>query len=176
MTKPKILVTGATGGTGYPVVTELLAKGFPVRAAVHKRDARSEALERRGVETVVADLYDPDQMLEALRGVQRAYFLPLVEPFMIQSAVVFAVAAREAKLEHVVQMSQWTSHRAHPTAMTQQTWLVDKLFSEIPGCLRIITCEPSISRSSLAFTQSSRAMGVPLRSRTRTWGVLLRFF
>ena len=133
MVKPKILVTGATGGTGFPVVAELLTKGFPVRAIVHRRDARSETLERLGVETVVADLYDYDQMLDALRGVQRAYFLPLIEPFMIQSATVFAVAAREAKLEYVVQMSQWTSHRAHPTAMTQQTWLVDQLFAEIPG-------------------------------------------
>jgi uncharacterized protein YbjT (DUF2867 family) len=138
MVKPKILVTGATGGTGLPVVMELLAKGLPVRAAVRKRDARSEALDRKGVETVVADLYDPDQLLDALRDVQRAYFLPLIEPFMIQSAAAFAVAAREAKLEHVVQMSQWTSHRAHPTAMTQQTWLVDKLFATIPGVAHTI--------------------------------------
>jgi nucleoside-diphosphate-sugar epimerase len=34
MIKPKILVTGATGRTGRAVVTELLAKGCPVRAAV----------------------------------------------------------------------------------------------------------------------------------------------
>ena len=67
MAKPKILVTGATGGTGYPVVAELLAKGFPVRAAVHRRDARGEALERQGVEIVVADLYDPDTMPANLR-------------------------------------------------------------------------------------------------------------
>ena len=138
MTKPKILVTGATGGTGTHVVAELLARGFPVRAVVHKRDLRSEALDKRGVETVVADLYDPDQLLSALRGVSRAYFLPLIEPYMIQSATAFAVAAREAKLEHVVQMSQWTSHRAHPTAMTQQTWLIDKLFAAIPGVAHTI--------------------------------------
>jgi len=138
MIRPKILVTGATGGTGLPVVTELLAKGFPVRAAVHRLDARSAALTQRGVEVVVADLYDPDQLFEALRGVQRAYFLPLIEPYMIQSAAAFAVAAREARLEHVVQMSQWTSHRAHPTAMTQQTWLVDQLFASIPGVAHTI--------------------------------------
>jgi uncharacterized protein YbjT (DUF2867 family) len=57
---------------------------------------------------------------------------------MIQSAAAFAVAAREAKLEHVVQMSQWTSHRAHPTALTQQTWLVDQLFAAIPGVAHTI--------------------------------------
>ena len=138
MVNPRILVTGSTGGTGSPVVSELLSRGFPVRAAVRQRDDRSEALDRKGVETVVADLYDPDQMLGALRGVQRAYFLPLIEPFMIQSATAFALAAREAKLEHVVQMSQWTSHRAHPTAMTQQTWLVDRLFAAIPGVAHTI--------------------------------------
>jgi len=87
---------------------------------------------------VVADLYDADQLLDALRGVQRAYFVPLIEPYMLQSAMVFAWAAQQAKLEHVVQMSQWTSHRAHPTAMTQQTWLVDQLFANIPGVAHTI--------------------------------------
>ena len=135
---PRILVTGATGSTGYPVVKELIAKGFPVRAMVRKKDARSAALDKMGAETVVADMYDPDQLFHAAKGTQRAYYLPLIEPFMIQSATAFAVAAREAKLEHVVQMSQWTSHRAHPTAMTQQTWLVDKLFAQIPGVAHTI--------------------------------------
>jgi uncharacterized protein YbjT (DUF2867 family) len=138
MSKPKILVTGATGGTGLPVVSELLAKGLSVRAMVHRRDSRSAALERRGVEVVVADIYDPDQLLVALRGVNRAYYLPLIEPFMIQSAAAFAFAAREAKIEHIVQMSQWTSHRTHPAAMTQQTWLVDKLFAGILGVAHTI--------------------------------------
>ena len=48
MKYPKILVTGATGRTGSAVVDELLAKGVPVRALVHSKDARSAALERKG--------------------------------------------------------------------------------------------------------------------------------
>ena len=94
LSKPTILVTGATGSTGIPVVAELIAKGFPVRALVRRKDARSAALEKRGAKTIIADFYDPDQLLGALRGVQRAYFLPLMEPYMIQSATAFAVAAR----------------------------------------------------------------------------------
>ena len=160
MAKPRILVTGATGGTGLPVITELLARGVPVRATVHKRDARSEALDRAGVETVVADLYDPDQLLAALRGVQRAYFLPLIEPYMIQSAAAFAVAAREARLEHVVQMSQWTSHRAHPTAMTQQTWLVDRLFSAIPGVAHTIFNPGMFAHNFLRTIDFAALLGV----------------
>ena len=43
MINPKILVTGATGKTGGAVVTQLLAEGYPVRAAVRVRDARTIA-------------------------------------------------------------------------------------------------------------------------------------
>ena len=160
MALPTILVTGATGGTGAPVVAELLAKGFHVRATVRKRDARSEALDRKGVATIVADLYDADQIADALRGVQRAYFLPLFEPYMIQSAAAFAVAAREAKLEHVVQMSQWTSHRAHPAAMTQQTWLVDKLFAAIPGVAHTILNPGMFAHNFLRTIDFASLLGV----------------
>lgn len=50
MTKPRILVTSAAGRTGSAAVLQLLAKGFPVRAFVRQRDARSDALERAGAE------------------------------------------------------------------------------------------------------------------------------
>jgi len=160
MQNPKILVTGATGGTGLPVVRELMAKGFPVRAMVHRRDARSAELERRGVEVVLADLYDPDQLLDALRGIQRAYYLPLIEPYMMQSAAAFAVAAREARLEHVVQMSQWTSHRAHPATMTQQTWLVDKLFATIPGVAHTIFNPGMFAHNFLRMIDFSALLGI----------------
>jgi uncharacterized protein YbjT (DUF2867 family) len=78
MTLPTILITGATGKTGAAVVKELRAKGWPVRAVVHQPDVRSQALAKLGAEIVVADPFDPDQMLDALRGVQRAYY---VSPF-----------------------------------------------------------------------------------------------
>ena len=138
MTQPTILVTGATGNTGGAIVSELLRKGVPVRAMVRRRDARSSALEARGAEVVVADLFDPDQLVAAIRGAQRAYFVPPYTPYAIQSAVAFAVAAREAKLEAIVQMSQWTSHRNHPALMTRQTWLMDKMFAELHGVVHTI--------------------------------------
>jgi NAD(P)H dehydrogenase (quinone) len=160
MAKAKILVTGATGGTGYPLVQELLARDVPVRAVIRKRDHRSEALERQGVETIIVDLYDVDHMLDALKGVQRAYYLPLFEPYMIQSATAFAIAAREAKLEHIVQMSQWTSHRAHPTAMTQQVWLVDQLFAHIPGVAHTIFNPGMFAHNFLRVIDFAALLGI----------------
>ena len=138
MVRATILVTGATGKTGGAVVDQLLDQGYPVRAIVRVRDARSEALDRRGVETVVADMFDPDQMTDAVRGTHRAYYLPIFHPYMIQAAVTFAVAAREARLEAIVQMGQWLSHRSHPAIMTRQTWLADRLFGELRGITHTI--------------------------------------
>jgi NAD(P)H dehydrogenase (quinone) len=177
MTQPTILVTGATGNTGGAIVSELLRKGVPVRAMVRRRDARSSALEARGAEVVVADLFDPDQLVAAMRGAQRAYFVPPYTPYAIQSAVAFAVAAREAKLESIVQMSQWTSHRNHPALMTRQTWLIDRMFAELrssrtpfstPAYSPTISCARSIQRRCSAFSHCSPATAKRRRSPTRT--------
>ena len=136
--KPKILVTGATGKTGAALVAELRRSNWPVRAMVSREDSRSDNLRKLGAEVVIADMYDPEQLYVALNGITRAYYLPLMRPYMIQAANAFAVAAREAKLEFVVQMSQWSSCASHPTAMTRQTWLIDRVFSMIPGVAHTI--------------------------------------
>jgi uncharacterized protein YbjT (DUF2867 family) len=160
MTLPLILVTGATGKTGGAVVSQLVAAGYPVRAVVRGRDSRSAALDRRGVETVVADMFDPDQMVDALRGAQRAYYLPAFHPYMIQAAATFAVAAREAKLEAIVQMGQWLSHRAHPAIMTLQTWLVDHLFAELRGISHTILNPGMFADNFLRTMDFSALLGV----------------
>ena len=133
MTNPKILVTGATGKTGGAVVTQLLAKGWPVRAAVRVRDARSDLLQHRGAEVVVTDIFDPGQLTDAMRGVQRAYYCPPYHPFVIQSATAFADAARETGLEQIVGLSQWLAGPNHPALMTRQHWLIDRMFTALPG-------------------------------------------
>ena len=98
MTKPRIIVTGATGKTGSVVTTELLKAGYPVRAMVHREDSRSAQLKAQGAEIAVADISDVERVADALKDVQRAYFCPPFDPYMIQGAVAFAVAAREARL------------------------------------------------------------------------------
>lgn len=133
MAAPLILVSGATGSVGQPLVADLLARGLPVRALVRRHDARSAALAAKGAEIVTADLFDADQLADAMKGVQRAFYLPPMRPHMMQSAVAFALAAKAARVEHIVSMSQWTSHRAHPANMTRQTWLNDGLFDLVPG-------------------------------------------
>jgi NAD(P)H dehydrogenase (quinone) len=132
MTRPKILVTGATGRTGAVVVTELLNAGYPVRALVHREDARASALRARGVDIAVADITDAERVAAAMRGVQRAYWLPPYDPEMLTGATVFAMAAREARLEAIVSLSQWLASPAHPAFLTRQQWLADRIFATLP--------------------------------------------
>ena len=133
MSKPRILVTGATGKTGSVVVSELLKAGYPVRALVRREDERSARLAAQGAEVAVAEISDIERVADALKDVQRAYFCPPFDPYMIQGAVAFAVAAKEARLEHIVSVTQWLASPSHPSLMTRQLWLVDRLFSMTPG-------------------------------------------
>jgi len=130
--KPRILVTGATGKTGGQVAAQLLAAGYPVRAYVRREDQRSERLKAAGAEIAIGDLADPQALLDAMRGVQRGYFLPPFDPYMIQSASTFAIAAHEARLESMVVLSQWLANPAHPALATRQHWLADRLFAMLP--------------------------------------------
>ena len=138
MNKPRIIVTGATGKTGSVVVTELLKAGYPVRAMVHREDSRSARLKAAGAEIVVADMSDVERIADALRDVQRAYYCPPYDPYMIQGAVAFAVAAKGSRLEQIVGLSQWLASPSHPSLATRQSWLVDRLFSMTPGVAHTI--------------------------------------
>ncbi len=158
--QPKILVTGATGKTGAALVAHLRARDWPVRALVHRLDTRSERLQRQGAEVVVADMHDPDQLADALRGVQRVYYVTLFKPYMVQAAVAFAVAARSARLEAVVQLSQWLSHRAHPSILTRETWLVDHLFSTIPGVAHVIVNPGMFADNFLRVIDFASLLGI----------------
>ena len=138
MSKPRIIVTGATGKTGSVVVSELLGAGYPVRALVRREDGRSLRLRAMGAEIAVADMCDVERISDALKDVQRAYYCPPFDPYMIQGAVAFAVAAREARLEHIVGMTQWLASPSHPSLITRQHWLADRLFAMTPGVAHTI--------------------------------------
>jgi len=137
MTKPTILVAGATGKTGSAVALRLLQMGWPVRAIVHNTDSRSDRLRRAGAEVATADLFDPEQLVRVMSGTARAYYCPPWHPFMLQSAAAFAVAAQAARLEAIVGLSQWLASPSHPSLATRQNWLADHLFALLPGVAQI---------------------------------------
>ena len=161
MLKPRVLVTGATGKTGTIVLAELLRAGYRVRAMVHREDERSARLSAMGAEVAVADMSDVDRVFHALKDVQRAYFCPPFDPYMIQGAVAFSVAAREAsQLEQIVGLTQWLSSPAHPALMTRQLWLVDRLFSMTPRIAHTIVRPGFFADAYLLLTGIAAHLGV----------------
>jgi NAD(P)H dehydrogenase (quinone) len=160
MLKPKILVTGATGKTGSLVVAGLLKAGYPVRAMVHREDRRSARLKAQGAEIAAADMSDVERVADALKNIQGAYYCPPFDPYLIQGAVAFAAAARESRLEHIVGLTQWLSSPSHPALVTRQLWLVDRLFSMIPGVAHTIPRPGFFADSYLMLTGVAAHMGL----------------
>lgn len=131
--KPKILVTSAAGKTGLSTALQLLERGYPVRALVRRKDARSQRLHKAGAEIVVGDMHDIDSLREAFKGCQRAYWCAPVEAHPLHKMSLFAIAAAEAKVEHIVHLSQWLSASSHPSLATREMWMMDKILDWIPG-------------------------------------------
>lgn len=126
-TKPKILVTSASGKTGLATAMQLRKKGLPVRAFVRREDHRSKLLRSVGAELFVGDQYALSDMRSAMQGVQRAYQCAPTAPNGLHFNAVFTVAAYEARLEHVVTMSQWLASADHPSLFTREVYLSDAL-------------------------------------------------
>jgi NAD(P)H dehydrogenase (quinone) len=133
MPKPRILVTSAAGNTGIPATLQLLDFGFPVRAFVRSYDHRAKRLEDAGAEIFVGDLYSIVDMRKAMTGVQRAYHCAPTQTNGLHFGAVFAIAAQEAKLEHVVMLTQWTAEANHPSMVTRETWMNEQIMKLLPN-------------------------------------------
>jgi len=130
--KPKILITSAAGNTGIPTTLQLLEKGYPVRAFVRRNDHRAKRLKDTGAEIFVGDLYSIADMRRAMEGVQRAYHCAPTAPNGLHFGTVFAIAAQEARLEHVVMLGQWLSDADHPSMITREVWLNEQVLKLLP--------------------------------------------
>ena len=66
----KIFVTGPTGTQGFPIVKELLAKGFQIRAFALESDPKLPQLKELGpnVEVVCGDLLDEESIYSAVQA------------------------------------------------------------------------------------------------------------
>jgi NAD(P)H dehydrogenase (quinone) len=160
MTHNRILVTGATGRIGGAVAAQLLEKGIPTRAMVHRDDARSTRLRTLGAEVVVADMFDIQQVSVAMDGVDRLYFNPPYHPYALDSAVTFAVAARRSGVEVVVALGQWLASPDHPALSTRQAWLTDKLFELLPDTAHVAVDPGFFADNYLQLVGMAAQLGV----------------
>jgi NAD(P)H dehydrogenase (quinone) len=123
------LVTGATGDTGRPTVKLLREKGYRVRALARREDQRAQDLRELGAEVVIGDMLTLNDMRKAIKGVTGAYFVFPLTDGLVEASVVFAQAAKEEKLDLIVNMSQKQSRPVAHSPATTKHWLTEQVFS-----------------------------------------------
>jgi NAD(P)H dehydrogenase (quinone) len=127
---PKIvLISGATGDTGRPAVSESIALGLKVRAFVHSVDARAQALADLGADVVEGDLLDINTVRPAMEGVDAAYFVWPVQPGLIHATVNFAQAAKEAGVGTVINLSQRSANRWSTSDACRDSFIAEEVLN-----------------------------------------------
>ena len=133
MNKEKILITTANSHSGFTAAKELMKLGFPVRAFVRdSKNQKAEELKTLGAEILAGNMNDIRDVRKSMEGIKRAYFCQPYAPYSLFTAMTFAVAAEEMKLEHVVSMTQWFSSNTHPSLTTREHWLTDRIVMMSP--------------------------------------------
>ncbi|MCK9422204.1 MAG: NmrA family NAD(P)-binding protein [Bacteroidales bacterium] len=105
--KEKILITSATGKTGFQTTIQLLNDGYPVKIFVRSKNEKAIQLQKQGAEIAIGDISNYDHLKNALSDVKRAYYCPPFIPNLLDNAKAFIKAAQESNLEVVVNMGMW---------------------------------------------------------------------
>ena len=119
MTAPTLLVAGATGTNGRPLLAELSQRGVPVRALVRDREKAAD-LAGDTVELVVGDLADRDSLVEAMQGIETAYVVTAVHKDTVAFFDNFFSAAKTAGVGRVVKFSGLRADAASPSEIIRQ--------------------------------------------------------
>lgn len=107
----KVLVTGATGNTGYGLVPALCQAGVAVRALV-RDEMKAGLLKRAGAEIVVGDLDQPETIAPAVEGVDKVYLLTWNGPSQARQVQNVIDVACQAGRPYLVRHSAWGSPKS----------------------------------------------------------------
>jgi len=153
MTIRKLLVFGATGTQGHPVVEEALAAGLEVRAATRDvADARARLT--ASAELVRADLLDAVSVTEAMAGCQAVFFhlnhMPDTGEAQ-QTVDNVLTAARTHGLERVVFTTSGYCGSAMPSCTfvdAARRLVAQVLSSEVPA----VVLQPTLYLANLVWS------------------------
>ena len=113
MSEQPILVTGATGNTGSPLVDQLTQRGAAIRVMV-RGPGDAVKFDPARVSVVVADFDDAQSINAALAGVGQAYLVTPSSEKAAEQQMRFAEIALEAGVRHLVVLSQFAAKPDSP--------------------------------------------------------------
>lgn len=162
-----VLVTGAAGGrqgsTGRHLTAQLLGRGIPVRALVHRDDERATVLRALGAKVIVGDLRDLAVTRTAVDGVRAAYFTYPVIDGLLDAAGTLAVAAKDAGVERIVAVSQLAAGPHALTPRMRQHWVAEQIldWADI-GAIHLRAAVFHENLALLADTGNGNALTLPM--------------
>ena len=99
-----ILVTGAGGNVGRPLIEQLASAGMPARAAYHSADKAARA-RAAGLDAVMVDYARPETLSPALDGVYAVFLLAAGVQGQIEGETNVVRAAKAAGVRRIVKLS-----------------------------------------------------------------------
>ena len=129
--KENVLITAATGKTGYETSVRLLKDGYPVKIYVRSANRRALELEKLGAEIAIGEFNDETKFMDALKDINRVYYCHPFMPGMPENVKIFIKAAEESKVDAVVFMGQWLAEFDDAKSlMTNDTKEAYRLFED----------------------------------------------
>jgi uncharacterized protein YbjT (DUF2867 family) len=111
MSKDKILVTGAGGEVGSisnKIIIKLRAEGKNVRGFLRKGNKNASELEKTGAEIYQGDLFNLEDLRNALDGVNKVYFSMSLNPYYVDAcALMIEACLQQGHIEHFVNISDY---------------------------------------------------------------------
>lgn len=104
--KDRILITLATGKTGYAATVQLLEEGYPVRIYVRSKNEKALALEKMGAEIAIGEFDNYEQLKIAMMGIDKVYYCYPYKAGMPKDIELFISVAKETTMNAVVFMGQ----------------------------------------------------------------------
>lgn len=108
-----ILVTGATGSNGKEIIQRLASQNAQVRAMVRNCNRASEIADLN-IEVVEGNFDQPETLLSAMAGVDRAFLLTNSSERAEAQQLAFVDAARQSGVKHIVKLSQFAADANSP--------------------------------------------------------------
>jgi uncharacterized protein YbjT (DUF2867 family) len=131
------VIAGITGNTGAAAAEALLAAGHKVRGIVRDK-GKAKAWADRGVELVVADMYDAAALTAAFKGAEGAYALSppdysSADPIGRMQAVADAVreAVKASGIPRLVFLSSEAAHLDKGTGPIRGLHLAEGILAEV---------------------------------------------
>ncbi len=126
-----MLITSATGKTGFQATIQLLKDGYPVKIFVRSRNAKALELEKLGAEIFIGNLTNYAKLSAALKGTKRVYYCHPFMPHLLENTKLFIKCAKENNVEAVVNMGQWLAEFENAKSIhTIETQKAYKLFEQ----------------------------------------------